>query len=104
MTYREQLNKVNELGISISDLEVANELDAVLDFDYTEGEFESLCAFGVRIYLKAESLTPNAVAKCINDIVKTQRALSFRTTNQIVEEILKMDKWDFINKANNYLD
>ena len=33
MTYREQLNKVNELGISICDLEVANELDAVLDFD-----------------------------------------------------------------------
>ena len=29
MTYREQLNKVNELGISICDLEVANELDAV---------------------------------------------------------------------------
>ena len=28
MTYREQLNKVNELGISICDLEVANELDA----------------------------------------------------------------------------
>ena len=27
MTYREQLNKVNELGISICDLEVANELD-----------------------------------------------------------------------------
>ena len=38
MTYREQLNKVNELGISICDLEVANELDAVLDFDYTEDE------------------------------------------------------------------
>lgn len=45
MTYREQLNKVNELGISICDLEVANELDAVLDFDYTENQFESLCAF-----------------------------------------------------------
>ena len=54
MTYREQLNKVNNLGISICDLDVANELDAILDFDYTDDEFESLCAFGVRIYLKAE--------------------------------------------------
>lgn len=42
MTYREQLNKVNELGISICDLEVANELDAVLDFDYTEDEFDEV--------------------------------------------------------------
>lgn len=49
-------------------------------------------------------MTTDAVAKCINDMVKTQRALSFRTTNQIVEEILKMDKWDFIDKASNYLD
>ena len=39
MTYREQLNKVNELGISICDLEVANELAGVLSVDYTEDEF-----------------------------------------------------------------
>ena len=72
MTYREQLNKVNELGISICDLEVANELDAVLDFDYTEDEFESLCAFGVRIYLKAETMTTDAIAYCINDLVNEE--------------------------------
>ena len=53
MTYREQLNKVRDLGISICDLEIANELDAVLDFEYTEEEFEDLCAFSVEIYLKA---------------------------------------------------
>lgn len=45
MTYREQLNKVRDLGISICDLKIADELDAVLDFEYTEEEFESLCAF-----------------------------------------------------------
>lgn len=72
MTYREQLNKLEELGIMPTS--------------------------------KADVMTTDAVAKCINDIVKTQRALSFRTTNQIVEEILKMDKWDFIDKASNYLD
>lgn len=103
MTYREQLNKVEELGISICDLEIANELDEVLDFNYTEDEFESLCAFGVEIYRKAETMTANAIACCINDIVKKQRALSFRTTNRIIEEILKMDKWDFISEASNYL-
>ena len=96
MTYREQLNKVNELGISICDLEVANELDAVLDFDYTEDEFESLCAFGVEIYLKAETMTTDAIAYCINDLVNEE--------GKTVKEILEMDKWYFINKASNYLD
>ena len=95
MTYREQLNKVRELDISICDLEVANELDAVLDFDYTEEQFESLCAFSVRIYLKAESMTADAIAYCINDLVNEE--------NKTVEEILEMDKWDFIGKASNWL-
>ena len=95
MTYREQLNKVRDLGISICDLEIANELDAVLDFEYTEEEFESLCAFGVEIYLKAEMMTTDAIAYCINDLVNEE--------GKTVKEILKMNKWDFIDKASNWL-
>lgn len=95
MTYREKLNKVRDLGISICDLEIANELDAVLDFEYTEEEFESLCAFGVEIYLKAEKMTTDAIAYYINDLVEEK--------GKTVEEILEMDKWDFIEKASNWL-
>lgn len=95
MTYREQLNKVRDLGISICDLEIANELDAVLDFEYTEEEFESLCAFSVEIYLKAEKMTTDAIAYCINDLVEEE--------GKTVEEILKMNKWDFIDKASDWL-
>ncbi len=95
MTYREQLNKVRDLGISICDLEIANELDAVLNFEYTEEEFESLCAFSVEIYLKAEKMTTDAIAYCINDLVEEE--------GKMVEEILKMNKWDFIVKASNWL-
>ena len=95
MTYREQLNKVRDLGISICDLEIANELDAVLDFEYTEEEFEDLCAFGVEIYRKAEKMTTDAIAYCINDLVEEK--------GKTIKEILKMDKWDFINKASNWL-
>lgn len=95
MTYREQLNKVRDLGISICDLEIANELDAVLDFEYTEEEFEDLCAFSVEIYLKTEKMTTDAIAYCINDLVEEE--------GKTVEEILKMNKWDFIVKANNWL-
>ena len=95
MTYREQLNKVRDLGISICDLEIANELDAVLDFEYTEEEFEDFCAFGVEIYLEAEKMTTDAIAYCINDLVEEK--------GKTVKEILEMDKWDFIDKASNWL-
>ena len=95
MTYKEQLNKVRDLGISICDLEIANELDAVLDFEYTEEEFESLCAFGIEIYLKAEKMTTDAIAYCINDLVEEK--------GKTVKEILKINKWDFIDKASNWL-
>ena len=95
MTYREKLNKVRDLGIAICDLDIANELDAVLDFEYTEEEFESLCAFGVEIYLKAEKMTTDAIAYCINDLVEEK--------GKTVKEILKMNKWDFIDKASNWL-
>lgn len=104
MTYREKLNKFEELGITLTSIEVANSCDCIFDFNYSDEEFEKLCNFAEEMYLKADVMTTDAVAKCINDMVKTQRALSFRTTNQIVEEILKMDKWDFIVKASNYLD
>ena len=58
MTYREHLNKVNELGINICDLTIANELDCVLDGKYTEKEktFEKLCDFAKK---PAESLCRN---------------------------------------------
>lgn len=95
MTYREQLNKVRDLGISICDLEIANELDAVLDFEYTEEEFESLCAFSIEAYLDAETMTTNAIARCINDLVNEE--------GKTVKEILEMDKWDFIDEASNWL-
>ena len=95
MTYREKLNKVRDLGIAICDLDIANELDAVLDFEYTEEEFEDLCAFGVEIYLKAEKMTTDAIGYCINDLVNEK--------GKTVNEILKMNKWDFIDKASNWL-
>lgn len=104
MTYREQLNKLEELGITPTSIEVGNSCDCIFDFDYSDEEFEKLCRFAERMYLKADVMTTDAVAKCINDIVRMKRANNFQSTEQIIEEILKMDKWDFINKASNYLD
>ena len=95
MTYREQLNKVNELGINICDLTIANELDCVLDAGtYTANEFEKLCEYARYIYLKADSLPPEAIAKTIVELLKQGKT---------VDEITAMNKHVFIDKACWYL-
>ena len=96
MTYREQLNKLEELGITPTSIEIGNSCDCIFDFNYSDEEFEKLCNFAEEMYLKADVMTTDAVAKCINDLVNEE--------GKTVEEILEMDKWDFINKASNYLD
>lgn len=95
MTYREQLNKLEELGITPTSVEIANSCDCIFEFNYSDEEFEKLCNFAERMYLKADVMTTDAVAKCINDLVNED--------GKTVEEILEMDKWDFINKASNWL-
>ena len=95
MTYREKLNKLEELGITPTSIEIGNSCDCIFDFDYSDEEFEKLCRFAERMYLEANVMTTVAVAKCINQLVEDGKT---------VEEILKMDKWDFIDKASNYLD
>ena len=96
MTYREQLNKLEELGITPTSIEIGNSCDCIFDFNYSDEEFEKLCNFAEEMYLKADVMTTDAVAKCINDLVNED--------GKTVEEILEMNKWDFINKASNYLD
>jgi hypothetical protein len=94
MTYREQLNKVNELGINICDLTIANELDCVLDGEYTEKDFERLCDYAVYIYLKSYNIPAEAIALAIEDLL---------SQGKTVETIVAMDKYTFINKAVCYM-
>ena len=96
MTYREKLNKLEELGITPTSIEIGNSCDCIFDFNYSDEEFEKLCNFAEEMYLKADVMTTDAVAKCINDLVNEE--------GKTIEEILEMDKWDFIDKASNYLD
>ena len=94
MTYREQLNKLEELGITPTSIEIGNSCDCIFDFNYSDEEFEKLCRFAERMYLEANVMTTVAVAKCINQLVEDGKT---------VEEILEMNKWDFIDKASNWL-
>ena len=95
MTYREQLNKLEELGITPTSIEIGNSCDCIFDFNYSDEEFEKLCNFAEEMYLKADVMTTDAVAKCINDLVNEE--------GKTVEEILEMDKYDFIDKASYWL-
>lgn len=95
MKYREQLNKVNELGIDICDLTIANELDCVLDCGtYTDKDFERLCNYARYIYLKADNLTAEAIARAIDDLL---------SQGKTVEKIVAMDKYAFMNQAYQYM-
>lgn len=96
MNYRESLNKINELGITVCSLEVANSCDCLFEFDYTPEEFENLCSFAERIYLKAEVMTTDAIARCINNMIVDE--------GSTITNIINMDKWDFIDRASYYLD
>lgn len=96
MTYREKLNKLEKLGIDIVSIEIANSCDCFFEFDYSDEEFEELCNFAERMYLKADVMTTDAIAECINNLIIDD--------DKTIEEVLEMDKWDFINEASNYLD
>ena len=95
MTYREQLDKVNELGINICDLTIANELDCVLGCGtYTEKDFERLCDFARNVYLKSDSITAEAIARAIGDLL---------SQGKTVGKIVAMNIYSFIDEAFCYM-
>jgi hypothetical protein len=96
MTYREQLNKVNELGINICELTIANELDCVLDAGtYTEEDFERLCDYAIYIYLKSDNITAEAIARAIYDLLWGEK--------HTVDGICRMDRRKLTDLAFNYM-
>ncbi len=96
MTYREQLEKVKELGINVGELLIADECDCVLDFEMSDKDFEDICGFAYYIYLKSEGLTAHAIAKYINCLVVDK--------GKTIEEVTDTNKWDFIEEASYYMD
>ena len=96
MTYREQLNKVNELGINICDLTIANELDCVLEAGtYTEKDFERLCDFAKNVYLKSSEITAEAIARAIYGLLWSEE--------HTIDSICRMDRRKFTDLAFNYM-
>ena len=69
MKFKEQLKIAENNNLSILDLEIADECDCVFEFEYTDDEFEKLCARIRTAYLKAEEMTVTALAHCVNDLI-----------------------------------
>ena len=90
MTYREQLNKVNELGINICDLTIANECECVWSFYYTEQEFERLCEKAKDCYLKGNS-NENSIALAIEYYIQTK--------GKTIEQVLALSHWTILDEA-----
>ena len=95
MTFKEQLKIANDNKLSILDLEIADECDAVFDFEYTDTEYEKLCARIRCAYLKAEEMTVAALAHCVNVLINEE--------DKSIDQICEMDVYDFIQKASWYL-
>ena len=95
MKFKEQLKIAENNNLSILDLEIADECDAVFDFEYTDTEYEKLCARIRCAYLKAEEMTVTALAHCVNVLINEE--------DYTVERICEMDVYDFIQKASWYL-
>lgn len=95
MTFKEQLKIAENNNLSILDLEIADECDCVFEFEYTDDEFEKLCARIRTAYLKAEEMTVAALVHCVNDLITEE--------DKSIEQICEMDVYDFILKASWYL-
>lgn len=95
MTFREQLDKAREMGLSICDLAIANECECIFNFEYTEEEFEQLCSLARTIYLKSEYLTENAIAYAINDLIIEEE--------KTISEVLETKTYTLLNIASNYI-
>lgn len=95
MTFKEQLKIAEDNNLSILDLEVADECDCVFEFEYTDEEFEKLCARIRTAYLKAEEMTVTALVHCVNDLITEE--------DKSIDQICEMDVYDFVSKASWYL-
>lgn len=91
MTFIETLNKARENNIDVLDLSIAYECESAFEFEYTEEEFEKLCARAKEIFLKGENLTEWAIAYAINDLIQEE--------NKTIKDVLEMDKWKIINNT-----
>lgn len=95
MTFKEIVNAIDKLDASYQDIKIALNLDAEIDFDLTDEEFNLLCDYAKRV-LDRTDVTEHAIAQCIDDLLNEE--------DKTVEDILKMDVHDFADEAAGWMD
>lgn len=95
MTFKEIVNAIDKLDASYQDIEIALNLEAEVDFDLTDEEFNSLCAYA-KCVLARTDVSEYAIAQCMDDLLNEE--------DKTVEDILKMDVLDFADKAAGWMD
>lgn len=91
MTYREQLNLANKLGISATDLMIAEEVETMAVYP-TEEEFEEVCALISDTYFAIDSYFD--LHKCCVMITELHAKIDLK-------ELWEMTAWE---RADTYED
>lgn len=95
MTYKEIVNKTNKSNIDREDLKIAIALDAKVDFDYTDEEFNQLCEYAKRV-LHVSEVTVDAIANHMDDLLNEE--------DKTIKEILEMDIHKFGYDASLWME
>ena len=92
MTFKEQLKIASDNNLSIHDLEIANECDCIFNFNYTDNEFEALCACVKRAYLESDGVTLKSIINLIQGLIAED--------NWSIQEICDKPVYDLLVEIN----
>ena len=95
MTFKEIVTAVDKMKVKYQDVEIALNLEAEIDFDLTDEEFNSLCDYAKRVLARTD-VAEYAIAQCMDDLLNEE--------DKTVEDILKMDVLKFADEASNWMD
>lgn len=95
MTFKEIIKAIDKIDASYRDIEIALALDAEVDFDLTDEEFNKLCEYAKNV-LNNSDVNEYAIAECMDDLLNEE--------DKTVEEILEMDVHDFADEAAGWMD
>ena len=97
MKYTDIINILNKNNISIVNVDVASACADIFDFDYTDEEYEALCAEVEKVFMSQSDMDYDidAVAHAINDFI-AEKEMS-------ISEVLKLDRDTIIEQASYWI-
>ena len=96
MKFKETLRLARKNNILSCDLLIAEEFEDTLHFKYTDSEFEGLCICARDASLEIKSITAEALALCINDLVKKK--------GYTIQQVCGMRSRALADKAQQFMD